>query len=171
MGTNEMDAAKRVNQLCEEMGISLQNPEISAVPTQQYQKDCETNILDYGALQAEFEDLIKILDENNDCASITMKETLIAAMRYEKETRIIEINLQTTKTGESALSIAAKNGFSNVVKFLISKGANKEHFTYDYHTPLSIAVSQNHLKVVEILFSEWISPNSHEEPYLHLLPI
>merc|ERR1712034_246581 len=81
-----------------------------------------------------------------------------------------EINLQT-KNGESALSIAAKHGFSNVVKFLISKGAEKEHFTNEHHTPLSLAVSQNHLKVVQVLFEEWISPNSHEKPYLNLSPI
>ena len=68
-------------------------------------------------------------------------------------------------------SIAAKYGFSNAVKFLISKGADKEHFTNEHHTPLSLAVSQNHLKVVQILFEDWISPNSHEEPYLHLSPI
>ena len=32
---NEMDAAKRVNQLCEEMRIPLRNPEISAIPINQ----------------------------------------------------------------------------------------------------------------------------------------
>ena len=83
---------------------------------------------------------------------------------------MIKVNSKT-QNGESALSIAAKHGFSNVVKFLISKGANKEHFTNEHHTPLSLAVSQNHFKVVEVLFEEWISPNSHAEPYLHLSPI
>ena len=34
---NELDAAKRVNQLCEELGIPLRNPDISVVPNQQYQ--------------------------------------------------------------------------------------------------------------------------------------
>ena len=34
---DELDAAKRVNQLCEEFGIPLQNPTISAIPNQQYQ--------------------------------------------------------------------------------------------------------------------------------------
>ena len=34
---NEKDAVERVNQLCEELGIPLQNPEISAIPNQQYQ--------------------------------------------------------------------------------------------------------------------------------------
>ena len=35
--TDELDAAKRVNQLCEEFGIPPRNPEISAIPDQQYQ--------------------------------------------------------------------------------------------------------------------------------------
>ena len=34
---DELDAAKRLNQLCEEWGIPLQNPEISGIPNQQYQ--------------------------------------------------------------------------------------------------------------------------------------
>ena len=32
---DELDAAKRVNQLCEEMGIPYKNPGISATPNQQ----------------------------------------------------------------------------------------------------------------------------------------
>merc|ERR1712034_80874 len=38
MFKDELDAAKRVNQLCEKLGIPLQNPTISAIPIQQYQK-------------------------------------------------------------------------------------------------------------------------------------
>ena len=34
---DELDAAKSVNQLCEELRIPPQNPEISAIPTQQHQ--------------------------------------------------------------------------------------------------------------------------------------
>jgi len=35
---DEMDAAKRVNQLCEELGIPPYNPTVSATPNHQYQK-------------------------------------------------------------------------------------------------------------------------------------
>merc|ERR1711925_1084 len=110
----------------------------------------------------EFKALIKIFDENNDPATTRIKKNLIASINYGEQTEMPEINLQT-KNGESILSIA--------VKFLISKGAEKEHFTNEHHTPLSLAVSQNHLKVVQVLFEDWISPNSHEKPYLHLSPI
>jgi hypothetical protein len=34
---DEMDAAKRVNQFCEEFGIPVKNPGISGIPNQSYQ--------------------------------------------------------------------------------------------------------------------------------------
>ena len=37
---DELDAAKRVNLLCEEHGITAKNPEISEVPNQQLQVIC-----------------------------------------------------------------------------------------------------------------------------------
>merc|ERR1712034_34880 len=43
MFKNELDAAKRVNQLCQELRIPLQNPAISAVPNEQYQKKEKTS--------------------------------------------------------------------------------------------------------------------------------
>merc|ERR1712034_163771 len=55
---DERDAAKRLNQLCEEFGIPLQNPEISAMQNHSYQKYYKT-VLDFdGVLQAEFKNLI-----------------------------------------------------------------------------------------------------------------
>jgi len=164
---NELNAARRVNQMCDEFGIKRKNLDIDA--TSNKDQDWKT-LLNYDATQAEFDEFMKILDENEDPSARTIKENIFTAMHYGKETKKTEINFQTTN-GESALSIAAKHGFSNVVKFLISKGANKEHFTHENHTPLSLAVYHNHSKLVEVLFEEWISPNSHEKPYLHLSPI
>jgi len=154
---DELDAEKEVN-LCKELAIPQQNPTITKT------------LFDYDAAQAELEDLINIIGANNHPTANTVKENLIKAMNNKERTEISEINLRT-QNGESALSIAAKYGFSNAVKFLILKGSDKEHFTNEHHTPLSLAVSHNHLKVVQILFKDWISPNSHEKPYLHLSPI
>jgi len=161
---NELDAGKRVNQLCEEMGIPPQNPTLVEIPTEK----CNIS-LDYHAIQKECKYLSKILDENNHTAT-GIKNIFISIMRSGEKALMTDINLRT-ENGESALSIAAKHGFLHIVKFLISKGAEKEHFTNDHHTPLSLAVSQNHFKVVQILLQDWISPNSHEEPFLHLSPI
>ena len=50
---HELDAGKRINQLCEELGIPLQNPELSAVPNEhevtklRYAIDCI--LRDYGS--------------------------------------------------------------------------------------------------------------------------
>merc|ERR1711925_27912 len=44
MFKDELDAAKKVNQLCEEFGIRLKNPEISTKPNQQYKHDGEKTI-------------------------------------------------------------------------------------------------------------------------------
>merc|ERR1712034_33130 len=69
---DELDAAKRVNQLCEELEIPLLNPEISAVPNQKYQKNCQT-LLDHDSIKAELKDLVKILDENNNPTTHAIK--------------------------------------------------------------------------------------------------
>merc|ERR1712034_91325 len=92
-------------------------------------KDFKT-LLDYDAIQTEFQILTNILDENSDSAAWIIKENLIKAFKlscYGNQKITTEINLRT-KNGESALSIAAKHGFSNIVKFLISKGAEKQYF-------------------------------------------
>jgi len=172
MFEDELDAAKRVNQLCEKFKIPSKNLEIidNTISNQQYQK----TLIYSDTIQAEIESLIQILDENKEdlTAATMMKENLIEAIKHKaQQTKMkIKINLRT-KNGESALSIAAKHGLSNAVKFLISKGAEKQHFTHNHETPLSLAVSHNHLKVVQVLFETWISPNVHEKPYLHSSPI
>jgi ankyrin repeat protein len=137
-----------------------------------FEKDKKV-LADYDAVNKELEKLIKILDENSDpAAACTIKKNLITALNYPEQSILMtDINLRT-KNNESALSISAKHGFANLIQFLISRGAEKEHFTNEFHTPLSLAVSHNHLNVVEVLFEQWISPNSHTEPqFLHLSPI
>merc|ERR1712034_288473 len=134
------DAARKVNQWCDEFGIKRRNLEID--PTPNKVEDSKT-MINYGALKAELEDLIKVLNANKDSATSlsirrVIREILIAVIRYESETEKTELNFKQAKNVESSLSIPAKHGFSNVV---------------------------------EVLFENWISPNSHVEPYLHLLPI
>merc|ERR1712034_97838 len=81
MFKEELDAAKRVNQLCEELDIPPHNPGI-----QQSTKNCKT-LLDVDVeMQAEFEALIKILDENNDPITPTIKQNLIMSINSEEQT-------------------------------------------------------------------------------------
>ena len=49
---DELEAAKRMNQLCEEFGIPPQNPAISAIPNHQYQ--VTENILFHGIVNCAF---------------------------------------------------------------------------------------------------------------------
>merc|ERR1712034_230263 len=70
---DELEAGKKVNQLCEEFGIPLRNPEISTIPNQQYQKNCKI-LLDYDLIKVEFQRLIKIIDENNDPTTHIIKK-------------------------------------------------------------------------------------------------
>jgi hypothetical protein len=53
---NELDAAKKVNHLCQKFGYPIKNPEI---------KMNLNTLIDNDAIQAEFTSLIKILDTNN----------------------------------------------------------------------------------------------------------
>jgi len=124
-------------------------------------------------MSREYKKLSKFFDKNTDFDAVTIQQAFIETILLNKvkESKMEQLLNTFTKDGESSLCIAAKYGCHNIVKFLILNGANKEHFTNDFQTPLSLAVRHNHLKVVEILFEEWISPNSHEKPYLHLLPI
>jgi len=163
---DELDAAIKVNKLCANLGIPHRNPTVEAMPNQKHEKDLRND----DTIQAEFTSLISILDKHNDHIATSITKDIFEAINNEEQTIMTQINLRT-QNGESALSIAATNGLSNAVKFLISKGAEKHHFTNEHHTPLSLAVSHNHLKVVQVLFEDWISPNSHENPYLHLSPI
>jgi len=45
MFKDELDAAKRANQLCEELEIPLKNPEISAKPNQKYEVTYDSTAL------------------------------------------------------------------------------------------------------------------------------
>jgi hypothetical protein len=51
MFKDELDAAKGANQLCEVMGIALKNPEISAIPNQQYQVTNKINVFFHGVVK------------------------------------------------------------------------------------------------------------------------
>jgi len=79
---------------------------------------------DYDAIQAELQSLITILDTINDPFRIifTIKKNLLAVISHGEKTTMKKINLRT-ENGESAISIAAKHGFSTIVKFLVSNGA------------------------------------------------
>jgi len=112
---------------------------------EEYEKESECDKIERfyytDDIKNECENLIKYLETSTDSDELKIKEFMIATICC-KETMINPINL-STEDSKLAMSTAAKHGFSNVVKFLISKGVEKEHFTKDHHTPLSLAVAGN----------------------------
>lgn len=56
------------------------------------------------------------------------------------------INVQTTYTGETALTIASQNNFHDVVVFLLNNGAQLELGTC---SPLMVSAHEGHLQLVK----------------------
>lgn len=85
---------------------------------------------------------------------------MIAALSGDLETvktlfnytpRYININKQLPSNGFTALMMAAEYGHDDIVKYLISKGADINLRTAEYLTALSVAVMYGHRKVVTTL--------------------
>lgn len=71
--------------------------------------------------------------------------------------------------GNTPLQIAALEGFENIVKFLLEKGANPDTKNIDYDTPLIDAIENGHLHVVRLLLENGANPrmgnSKGDEPY------
>lgn len=58
-----------------------------------------------------------------------------------------------TEDGRTALHIAAEKGYTDIVKKLLSEGANPDAKTTDGKTPLLLATEGGHKKIVELLLA------------------
>jgi ankyrin repeat protein len=71
--------------------------------------------------------------------------------------------------GNSPLQIAALEGFIDIVKFLLEKGADVDTRNIDKETPLIDALENGHLEVVKLLLSHGANPRlgnaKGDEPY------
>lgn len=71
--------------------------------------------------------------------------------------------------GNSPLQIAALEGFADIVKFLLEKGADVDTRNIDKETPLIDAVENGHLEVVKLLLEHGANPRlgnaKGDEPY------
>jgi len=61
------------------------------------------------------------------------------------------VNTKKSKTGATLLHTASLRGHIDVVELLISKGANVNSTNNKGQTPLSYAISRNHLEIVDLL--------------------
>ena len=67
-------------------------------------------------------------------------------------TRYSDINLRTS-TGHTALELAAANGYDNIVRFLLERGADYRGEKVGRCTALQAAVEDGHLEIVKLLLS------------------
>lgn len=70
------------------------------------------------------------------------------------------IEAQSERTKDTALSLACSGGRKEVVELLLAKGANKEHRNVSDYTPLSLAASGGYVDIVNMLLNAGAEINS-----------
>ena len=87
----------------------------------------DKDLLNHDATKREFIALIKILDENNDPATYTIKENLIRAISYGEQIIMTEINLRT-KNGALITFHCCKTWFCKCCEIFNFKRSRKRTF-------------------------------------------
>jgi ankyrin repeat protein len=109
-------------------------------------------------------DILKLLMENTNSPNDTVNDfpiiTIAAANGY------INIVKRLVKMGardvQDALSSAAWSAHKEVVEFLIANGANANHSDRDGRTPLHDAASQNYPDIVKVLLANGADVNARD---------
>ena len=65
----------------------------------------------------------------------------------------VDIEAQSERTKDTALSLACSSGRYEVVELLLSRGANKEHRNVSDYTPLSLAASGGYVNIIKLLLN------------------
>jgi len=82
-----------------------------------------------------------------------------------------EIEAQSERTKDTALSLACTKGRYEVVDYLIKKGANKEHRNVSDYTPLSLAASGGYVNIIKLLLQNGAEINSRTGSKLGISPL
>jgi len=82
-----------------------------------------------------------------------------------------EIEAQSERTKDTALSLACTKGRYEVVDFLLKKGANKEHRNVSDYTPLSLAASGGYVNIIKLLLQNGAEINSRTGSKLGISPL
>lgn len=64
-----------------------------------------------------------------------------------------DIEAQSDRTKDTALSLACSSGRYEVVDLLLTRGANKEHRNVSDYTPLSLAASGGYVNIIKLLLT------------------
>ena len=83
----------------------------------------------------------------------------LEVVKYIIEKYRIEPNRPRTENGGTALYQAARNGYSDIVAYLLNKGADPNIANNSNVTPLNAAASNGHEEVVKLLVEKGADPN------------
>ncbi len=71
-----------------------------------------------------------------------------------------DIEAQSDRTKDTALSLACSSGRQEVVELLLERGANYEHRNVSDYTPLSLAASGGYVGIIKVLLHHGAEINS-----------
>jgi hypothetical protein len=123
---NELDAAKKVNELCQTFGIPLQNPEISAIPNQQYQakeKTSQYKGVYWHKKRKKWRASVYLKEQKKYCGEFD--DELDAAKKVNELCQTFGIPLQNPGVVEMPTQASPDDVFQNIENPVISVGILK----------------------------------------------
>ena len=82
-----------------------------------------------------------------------------------------EIEAQSDRTKDTALSLACSSGRQEVVELLLMSNANFEHRNVSDYTPLSLAASGGYVGIIKVLLNNGAEINSRTGSKLGISPL
>lgn len=82
-----------------------------------------------------------------------------------------QMEAQSERTKDTALSLACSGGRLEVVEILLNHGANREHRNVSDYTPLSLAASGGYVNIIELLLQNGAEINSRTGSKLGISPL
>jgi len=83
----------------------------------------------------------------------------------------VDIEAQSERTKDTALSLACSGGRYEVVELLLQRGANREHRNVSDYTPLALAASGGYVNIIRLLLSHGAEINSRTGSKLGISPL
>jgi len=83
----------------------------------------------------------------------------------------VDIEAQSERTKDTALSLACSGGRYEVVELLLQRGANREHRNVSDYTPLALAASGGYVSIIRLLLSHGAEINSRTGSKLGISPL
>ncbi|KAJ8688175.1 hypothetical protein QAD02_023970 [Eretmocerus hayati] len=147
-----LDAGARLTEKADDQVDSAGNPLVSSSQISRNSSPAD---------ELPIEPLVELLGENGDInLTDSCGRTVLHNLAADGNATLLELALEacpqakleaTDRHGQTALNLAARHGYSDVVKVLLASGANVDHADCDGWTALRAAAWGGHTKVVEQL--------------------